>query len=221
MHLKRLLMALLTVPLLYCYVMYLPPKYFLFLMTFFSTAGLAEFYAMSGIRGLLMYWGLLWGTALPVVFFMAPESFSQAALIAVLTTMTLRLFLKRDAAGSISAAAAVVFGLFYIPGLLTFQLSLVQAGPVWIVMLYSAVWGADSAAFYVGRSIGKRKLYPEISPKKTVEGAVGSLLGGIIGVALIKATLLAQLTLAADGDHRTGRRIFHHDRRSCRVDVQT
>jgi len=195
MHLKRLVIAFISIPVLYGYVMYLPPKYFLFLMTLFSTIGLAEFYTMYRIRGILHYAGLLWGAALPIVFFTLPDLFLPLLLFAALVTMTLRLFIMRDPAGSLSAVSAVVFGLIYIPGLLTFQLSLVQAGAAWIILLYASVWAADSMAFYVGKSIGKRKLYPEISPNKTVAGAAGSLLGGVVGAALIKATLLVQISL--------------------------
>ncbi len=175
--------------------MYLPPEYFLFLLIFLSTIGLAEFYAMCRIKGLLLYSGLLWGAALLIVSFILPHLFLQVLLLAALATMALRLFLKPDPAGSISAASAAVFGLIYIPGLLTFQLNLVKTGPAWIVLLYASVWAADSMAFYVGKSIGKRKLYPEISPNKTVEGAAGSLLGGIIGSVLIKAALLVQISI--------------------------
>jgi phosphatidate cytidylyltransferase len=195
MHLKRLVIALILLPVLYVYVMYLPPKYFLFLMTFLSTIGLAEFYAMCRIKGLFLYSGLFWGAVLLIVSFISPHLFLQVLLFAALATMALRLFLKPDAAGSISAVSAAIFGLIYIPGLLTFQMNIVKTGPAWIILLYASVWAADSMAFYVGKSIGKRKLYPEISPNKTVEGAVGSLIGGIIGAVLIKATLLAQISI--------------------------
>lgn len=195
MHIKRLVIALILLPVLYIYVMYLPPKYFLFLMTFLSTIGLAEFYAMCRIKGLFLYSGLFWGAVLLFVSFNSPHLFLDVLLCAALATMALRLFLKPDPAGSISVASAAVFGLIYIPGLLTFQMKLVKTGPAWIVLLYASVWAADSMAFYVGKSIGKRKLYPEISPNKTVEGAAGSLLGGIIGALLIKMTLLSQISL--------------------------
>jgi len=199
MNPKRLVIALILVPLLYGYVMYLSPEYFLFLMTFFSTIGLAEFYAMYRVKGILMYSGLFWGAALLFVFFAAPALFLQVLMVAVLATMALRLFLKRDPSGSISAVSAAVFGLLYIPCLMTFQLSLVKEGAAWIVLLYASVWAADSMAYYVGKGIGKRKLYPEISPNKTVAGAVGSLIGGVAGAALIKATLLAQISLLQTG----------------------
>jgi phosphatidate cytidylyltransferase len=194
MNPKRLVIALILLPLLYSYVMYLSPEYFLLLMTFFSTIGLAEFYAMYRVKGILMYSGLFWGAALLFVFFAAPHLFLQVLMVAVLATMALRLFLKRDPSGSISAVSAAVFGLLYVPCLMTFQLSLVREGAAWIVLLYASVWAADSMAYYVGKGIGKRKLYPEISPNKTVAGAAGSLIGGIAGAALIKATLLTQIS---------------------------
>ena len=87
----------------------------------------------------------------------------------------------------------VLLGLLYLPGLLTFQLTLVKMNPAWIVLLFATVWIADSFAYYVGSSIGKRKLYKDISPHKTVEGGVGSLCGGIAGALLVKGILLKHI----------------------------
>jgi phosphatidate cytidylyltransferase len=196
MHLKRLVVALVLVPVLYLYTLYLPPQYYLFLITAVSTVALAEFYAISGIKGALKYSGLFWGAALLVMHFLARELFAEVLFIAVLAMLTLRLFLKRDAAGSVREAAAAIFGLLYIPGLLSFQLDIIKAGAPLLIMLYAAVWGSDSMALYVGKSIGKRKLYVEMSPNKTVEGAIGSFIGGAIGVLLIKYTLLRTMPLS-------------------------
>ena len=195
MHLKRLVVALVLVPLLYVYTMYLPPQYYLFLITAVSTVALAEFYAISGVEGLLKYSGLFWGAVLLVMHFLARGLFSGVLFIALLSLLALRLFLKRDAAGSVREAAAVVFGLLYIPGLLSFQLDIIKAGAPLLVMLYAAVWGSDSMALYLGRSIGKRKLYVEMSPNKTVEGAIGSFIGGFIGVMLVRFTLVQTMPL--------------------------
>lgn len=46
-------------------------------------------------------------------------------------------------------------------------------------------WFADSAAYFVGSALGKRKLCPSISPKKTVEGAIGGAIGAIVGSQLL------------------------------------
>ena len=55
----------------------------------------------------------------------------------------------------------------------------------WIVFCLGVPWIADSAAYFAGSSFGKHKLCPEISPNKTVEGAVGGILGGTLSALLI------------------------------------
>jgi phosphatidate cytidylyltransferase len=49
--------------------------------------------------------------------------------------------------------------------------------PTLIIILLSLVWAGDTAAYFTGRAIGTHKLYPTVSPKKTIEGAVGGLVG--------------------------------------------
>lgn len=55
----------------------------------------------------------------------------------------------------------------------------------WLVLILGIPWIADSAAYFIGSAIGKHKLAPIISPKKSIEGAVGGLLGGTLGALLI------------------------------------
>ncbi len=49
-----------------------------------------------------------------------------------------------------------------------------------ILIALNCAWGADSSAYFAGRFFGKRKLSPEISPNKTVEGAIGGVIGSVI-----------------------------------------
>lgn len=71
----------------------------------------------------------------------------------------------------------VFFGLFYVAFMLS-HLSLLRNFEygkyiIWLPIL--TAWGCDTGAYFVGCSIGKRKLIPDLSPKKTVEGAVGGV----------------------------------------------
>jgi phosphatidate cytidylyltransferase len=81
-----------------------------------------------------------------------------------------------------------VFGLIYI-GLSLATIPLVwvqQDGPSLLIFLFCVVWTGDVAALYVGRSLGRRKLAPRISPNKTWEGSAASLAGSLlITVALV------------------------------------
>lgn len=57
-------------------------------------------------------------------------------------------------------------------------------GKLLLVLLFIAAWAPDSLAYTIGSFLGKHKLFPEISPKKTVEGFVGGILGGILGTVI-------------------------------------
>ncbi len=81
------------------------------------------------------------------------------------------------------------FGSFFYIGLfssayLIRDLDPGQSWSTWLLFLMVAVWTCDSAAYFVGRALGKRKLLPEVSPGKTWAGAVGGL-AGCLAVALI------------------------------------
>ncbi|TXI49676.1 MAG: phosphatidate cytidylyltransferase [Lysobacter sp.] len=62
-------------------------------------------------------------------------------------------------------------------------------GQYWLLVALMIVWFADSGAYFAGRTFGKRKLSPRISPNKTVEGLIGGIVAGM-GVALIGAALI-------------------------------
>lgn len=59
-----------------------------------------------------------------------------------------------------------------------------ENGALLVLMPWVTVWVCDSAALFVGRAIGKHKLAPYVSPKKTIEGSVGGLLGGMLICAI-------------------------------------
>ena len=60
-----------------------------------------------------------------------------------------------------------------------------QYGLFCIVLLITTVKMSDAMAYFVGKSIGRTKITPVLSPNKTLEGSIGGVLGGIAGAALI------------------------------------
>ncbi|WP_446742135.1 phosphatidate cytidylyltransferase [Silvibacterium acidisoli] len=87
-----------------------------------------------------------------------------------------------------------VFGILYTGlSLTTLPLMIEQEnGPSLLLFLFFAVWTGDIAALYVGRAWGKHKMAPSISPGKTWEGAIASILGSVVvsGLVLWLATTL-------------------------------
>jgi phosphatidate cytidylyltransferase len=102
------------------------------------------------------------------------------------------LFHFRFVANSFDDLCRYAFGIFYI-GFLASHLVLIRQlpdGGAWLVILSAITAGSDSGAYYCGRSIGRTKLSPNISPKKTVEGVVGGLAAGIALSSLFAWLLL-------------------------------
>lgn len=77
----------------------------------------------------------------------------------------------------------IFFGLFYVTAMLMFifQVRMAEGGRYLVWLIFIGSWGSDTCAYLVGRSLGKHKLAKTLSPKKSVEGAVG----GVLGAALI------------------------------------
>jgi phosphatidate cytidylyltransferase len=64
-----------------------------------------------------------------------------------------------------------------------------------VIVIFVSIWVCDSAAYFVGRAFGKRKLFERISPNKTWEGAVGGFLAAVGGFVLGASLALPYLTL--------------------------
>jgi phosphatidate cytidylyltransferase len=69
-----------------------------------------------------------------------------------------------------------------------------ETGSDLVFLLFFVVWSSDVAAYYVGTSIGRRPMAPTVSPRKTVEGAVGGLLGAIAAAFVARAWFINRLT---------------------------
>ena len=80
---------------------------------------------------------------------------------------------------------AAMFGIIYVGVMLSFiyQTRCLDGGAYHVWLIFISSWGCDTCAYWVGIMMGKHKMTPELSPKKTKEGAVG----GILGAALLGA----------------------------------
>ncbi|MEA4920605.1 MAG: phosphatidate cytidylyltransferase [Clostridiaceae bacterium] len=73
---------------------------------------------------------------------------------------------------------------YFLSSLLRIYIGCGEMGKYYILMPCIAAWVSDMLAYIVGRAFGKHKLAPHVSPKKTIEGSVGGILGGAIGMYL-------------------------------------
>lgn len=77
-------------------------------------------------------------------------------------------------------AARLVVSVLYIGTSFYFIILLRETGIAYLLFVFFLVWTTDTGAYFAGRFLGKRKLWPAISPNKTIAGAVGGLLLAVI-----------------------------------------
>lgn len=123
----------------------------------------------------------------------ALDGFSSASwllALLVLATMTYHLVAYergRDQAGTdfaLTLAAGVYLGWL---GAYLVSLRSLPGGFWWLLLVLPTVWLADSGAYFIGRSLGKHKLSPRLSPKKTWEGYIGGVIVGTLGAVGLAA----------------------------------
>jgi phosphatidate cytidylyltransferase len=91
----------------------------------------------------------------------------------------------------------VFLGIFFI-GFLLSHVSLIRMradGTRWVLFLIVTVWTGDISAFLSGTLLGRHKLYPRISPKKTYEGLAGGIVGSIIVAVAFSLLFIPQLEI--------------------------
>jgi phosphatidate cytidylyltransferase len=185
---RRVLTALIALPILLAAMLLGPPLLGAAVVLAALLLGLWEFFGLLEARGLVPY--RVTGVVMMLAVFVevvtrldwvGPPLWPMVALVS-LTALLLRV---GDFTATVPAAALTLLGATYlgalggtIAGLRLLEPQVVA--PWRLVLLLAIIMGADTAAFFVGSAMGRRKLAPGISPGKTIEGAAGGLLGGVL-----------------------------------------
>ena len=138
--------------------------------------------------------GIPTGVAVVTAFFLQQDWLWQLALaLCVILTLLLE-FVRHPKQGgrALAQVGTTLCGVIYVafPAALLVSLrNAPQDGLIWLFVVFAITWGTDTFGYVIGRLFGKKKLAPFISPNKTVEGAIGGILG-----AWIPAFCLLQVT---------------------------
>ncbi|KAA3617680.1 MAG: phosphatidate cytidylyltransferase [Calditrichaeota bacterium] len=185
--LKRVAVAIVAIPLL-VYLILQGGWYFFSLMTIIIIGGQVEFYNLARQKESLSQ--LAPGILLTVVMLIAVQT-GVSNLIWAVAFATLVLIFgyemfhnKSSAILNVSTTlAGVIYPGVFLAALLFLrnnaqQLGVSSAGG-FVLTIFVSIWVCDTFAYFVGKSIGKHRLFERVSPKKSIEGAIGGLVGSI------------------------------------------
>ena len=183
MHRQRILSALLLIPPFLLLVHFGSPLHFALLVGLAIGMGAWEFSRLcpagtdAGLSLLTVAGALLWYVGVTSTWGVA----GVAASVAGAVLLWVILFRGEFRVGLLQAAW-IVLGTVYVGGLLSFASTLrgLPEGRDLIYFLVLTTWAGDIGAFYVGQRFGQQPLAPRISPKKTVEGALGGVAATMI-----------------------------------------
>ena len=99
-----------------------------------------------------------------------------------------------DPAQAFGHLAHTILGVLYagafLPHFIWLRVGTGDDGAGWVVYVLAVAMAGDTAAYFAGRAFGRHKLMPAVSPKKTVEGAIGAFGGNLLAAAGVKLLLL-------------------------------
>lgn len=189
MHWKRWITALIAIPPILWIILKGSSLVFVIALILVAVLGLWEYFRIvytdheNKLLPLIQAAG--YGCGAQVMLSIHYRSFNLLMLTLALNLITVaivsmfRFRLHQDAPQVVTKQ---IFGIIYVPVFLSFLILIRNSadGPMWILFtLWVVAWG-DTGAFYTGTRWGRHKLYPAVSPKKTIEGALGGLAANLI-----------------------------------------
>jgi phosphatidate cytidylyltransferase len=185
---QRILTAVLAAAIFLPFVIYgeLPFTIFVYLLASIALYELLKMKNISlasipGLVSLLILWVLLIPNSYIKILDGVSFSKSEFALLALLLLLTYTVVTKNKF--TFDDVGFVVIAIFYLGIGFYFLIETRNLSPGGLELVFYAlilIWVTDSGAYFVGRAMGKNKLWPEISPNKTIEGAVGGVLFAVI-----------------------------------------
>ncbi|MGI6497818.1 MAG: phosphatidate cytidylyltransferase [Oscillospiraceae bacterium] len=189
----RILVAVICIPLILLVLFVFPPVALPIAMA--SLSALAVYEMLCGTKFVthmrMVLYGMAIGASIPIWSYLG-SPFAPA--LAGLLLFAILLFGEVMAAPGkvkLEQVGGVLFASTLLPFFLSslIRIMAMEHGSLLILLPFAIAFGSDAAALFTGVAFGKRKLAPRISPKKTVEGALGGLVGSVL-IALLYGLII-------------------------------
>ncbi len=194
---NRVITSMIGIPIVAALVWFdVPIPWFTLLVVGWGLGGLYEFYNLiklsKGVSPLVVF-GMLWSLLLiisphidSIPHFEAISTSSFLLTAGVIVSLLILLW-RAGKEQAFSAWAWTVAGVLYIGWMLSNFVALrnLEDGRGWVFLAILCTFASDSSAYFAGRALGKHKLAPYISPKKSWEGSIAGVAGAVISSTVL------------------------------------
>ncbi|MFC1993829.1 phosphatidate cytidylyltransferase [Chloroflexota bacterium] len=185
---QRILSATVLIPILFVAIWFGDPWYSL-IVGIAALLGVSEFYNIISRRRWhpLALLGALW----TLFFILNAHSESPQTTTPMLVTsamvlsLLLFLFLRPTAEQAFRGWTWFLAGMFYLGWLFSYWVLLGNYGREWVFFALFSTFAFDTTSYFIGRTWGKHKLAPSISPNKTWEGVAGGIVGAMAAAIIL------------------------------------
>ena len=204
----RLISSLVLWGIMLAVVFWLPPTALYIFMNVVIARAVWEFYVICEAKGLRAY--KVWGTIGTIALISGSwfiygrrdvlamsYDFDTLILLIFALGVFIRQFPQKDNPHGIESMAVTLFGLIYVAWLSNFITRINFAndnGRYFVMLLVVVTKFTDMGAYLVGSSIGRHKMIPRISPKKTWEGTIGGVAFAVGGAFLCRWAMPSEMT---------------------------
>jgi phosphatidate cytidylyltransferase len=203
---KRILTAIIALPILLYTVWSVTPYYFAALTALAVLLGLYEFYALAAKLEIIAqnFLGYVAGLAIVACFtFNRVELIAAVASGLVVASLLIAVFHAGDMSKSLATVAVTVLGVVYIALLagalvgvrMIADTQTPKLAAKLLTAFFAMVMMTDTGAYYTGRALGRHKLAPRVSPGKTIEGSVGGFIASALAGVACREIFFPEISL--------------------------
>ena len=189
---KRILTALILAPIVTWVILWGTPDIFQVAVAVFASLCWFEF---SQLVSPICYQIPRWAGYIPGLALLVTPGRSELLLLLTAFIAVIIAMRSSELSDVLPSAGVFLFGIVYVFGSWKTAILLREQSTAWLMFAIVINWIGDSAAMYVGKAFGKNKLAPTISPGKTWEGAIASLVVGSLGALALLHYLSPQVDL--------------------------
>ncbi len=201
---RRVIVAFILIPIVFIAIYFLPDLPFFFALQVVIILALMEFYLLSEKKGYypLKLFGFIFSILLGLNFLFEFKFFNEFLFLSIFAIGSYFLFStnSKNLDSFVPSISITIFGILYLSFTLNYIFCLKKLGTSYLFVLLFSVYIGDTGAYIFGKTLGRKKIFPVASPKKTVEGFIGAIpfyiLGGLLGNLLfLKYKYIGKLVL--------------------------